>query len=137
MKRFRDVVPHPYNGSWGGRIDADEEPQPLGSTLPAATDQLVGWAAGFWPQADPSEFEWDGMKAHHRESGVTYKINMGLPLNGELASGVSVFCVRGDRLILLRDRPDRPTAYEYHGTFGSRKIEYASAAPPEEGERIY
>jgi hypothetical protein len=113
VKRLRDVVTN--NGSWGGRIVADEEPQPLGSTLRAATDQLVSWAAGFWPEADPAEFEWDGRTARHLATDVVYKINVGLPLG----AGVSVFCVRGDRLVLLRDKPDRPTAYEYHGTFGA------------------
>jgi hypothetical protein len=124
-------------GSWGARVAVDEEPQPVASVLPAATHQNLGWAAGFWPQADESEFEWGlgDMKVRHRETGTVYTIRVGMPVGGEIASGVSTWCVRGDRLILLQDKPDRPLALVVHGTFGGRKIE-PRTGPPRDGMAI-
>ena len=142
MSRLKDVFAHPYAPAWGGRIARDEEPQPAGSLLPAATEQLLSWAASYWVQADPAEFEWAHakMRVLHKQSGVVYKIRIGMPFGGEHASGVSMFCVRDGKLVLLQDKPDRISTV-VHGTFDqvARKVEHV-AGPPEEGQdvgRIY
>jgi hypothetical protein len=138
MRRLRDIQLHPYGPSWGGRIADDEEPTPVGSTLPAATEANVQWARAYWPEADPSEFEFGGgrrgMGARHRETGVEYTIQTGMPIH-ELASGISTFVVRDGKLVLLQDRPDRLLHQGPPVTVTSRVVEYAS--PPEDGMVIY
>jgi hypothetical protein len=111
MRRLRDLQNHPYLPSFGARIASDEEPQPVGSTLPPATEEFLSWASAHWPRVSADDYEWDGRRATHRETGTVYKVRDGLPVGGEYASGVSAFCVRDGRLVLLRDRPDRETSY--------------------------
>jgi hypothetical protein len=124
MRRLRDLDIHPYTSTYGARIAADAEPEPVGSILPAATDQLRAWAAAYWPEADPDEFEWEGMTARNRESGVVYEIRVGMPVVGEIASGVGVFCVRDGRIVLLADKPDRLLANVWSATYSmfARKV---------------
>jgi hypothetical protein len=70
MRTLRGVKAHPYAPAYGARIAAEETPEKAASPLRHADDQIVSWAANYWPQADPDEFEWGigGMRVRHRET---------------------------------------------------------------------
>jgi len=110
--KFKEVTTINGGLSWGARIAGPDDEPLVDSPLPAATRELIDWASGFWPQANPDDFEWGigrrGMGARHRETGAEYTLRSGLPIGGELASGISTWCLRQGRLCLLADRADRP-----------------------------
>ena len=134
MKRLRDVVLHPYAGSYGARISDDETPEGTAGPLRFADDETLGWARQYWPEADVDEFEWElgGRKVRHRESGEIFRIRIGHPVGCELESDITTFVVRDSRFVLLaRPGSERPKTV-YHGTYGGRKVEYAG--PPRDGQ---
>jgi hypothetical protein len=139
MRRLKNVLVG-SGGSFGGEIASDAEPEPVGSILPPADPMLVEWAAGYWPQIDENEIDWTprgrrGMSVRHRETGVEYTIETGMPVH-PLASGISGFCTRGGRLVLLQDRPDRLLAKGPDATVTSREIPQWTK-PPLEGTAIF
>jgi hypothetical protein len=127
VKRLRDVITN-HNGTWSGRVADVEAPSPVGSTLPAASDQFISWASSYWPEVSPDEFEWQGLTARHRETGQVYRIRTGLPMGGEHESGIALFAVVDGRLALLADREDKPTSVVMHGEFDriAKRVEYTS-----------
>lgn len=131
--RLRRVKAHPYAPSYGAQISDEETPQ-RATGLPFADDETLGWARCYWPEADADDFDWDsgrGRKVIHRATGEVWKIRLGHPVGGELASDVQTFVVRDGRLILLaRPGSERPTIV-LHGTWDGRKIEYGGV--PREG----
>jgi hypothetical protein len=138
-----DIVLNPNAPSYGARIANDEEQTAAPSTLPAATEHLIAWAGSYWEEADPDEFEWNlgrrGMQARHIETGVMYRLRLGMPMGGEYQSGVSKFCIRDGRLILLADKPDRATT-THLGTFRAEvlKADEPWAPPTDQTDlRIY
>ena len=123
-------------GSFGAEVASDETPAPVGSTLPPADPQTISWAASFWPEVNPDEINWEpfgrrNMSVRHKQTGVEYRIETGLPVGGEFASGVSCFCIRDGRICLLADRPDK-VQYVVHGHVTSREI--TLGRPPAEGQ---
>jgi hypothetical protein len=101
MRSLRQIDLHPYVGGVFGAKVADEiESVPGGGLLRYADEQTVGWALNFWPESAADDFEWGlgGMKVRHKKSGEFYKIKLGHPVGGELASDVATFCVRDSGL---------------------------------------
>jgi hypothetical protein len=133
MGTLRDIFVH--SGAYGARV-ADETPTgSAAGPLRAADDQTVGWALAFWPQADPDDFEWGlgHMKVRHKESGEIFRIRIGHPVGGELASDVQTFCIRDRRLVLLaRPGTERPTT----NMVGSYMLKPKSSRTARHGQRM-
>jgi hypothetical protein len=136
MRQLKEIALHPYAPAYGAQVAPDAEGAPGPSVLPAATRQFVAWASAYWQEVSPDDFEFDGMKARHLETGTVYRIRVGMPIGGEAESGISVFCIRDGRLVLLADKPDRVANEVVHGTFDdvARKVTYVG--PPAEGQVV-
>ena len=136
--RLRDIFSH--SAAYGARISDETPDGPAASPLHPADDKLLGWARSFWDESDERDFDWDsepGRKVRHRVSGEVFRICVGHPVGGELASDIATFCVRDRRLVLLsRPGSERPTVT----TFGYYDLvaREASSAParPVDGEAM-
>jgi excisionase family DNA binding protein len=130
---LKNIVQHPYLPAWGAQVAPHAEGAPAPSILPAETAFLLDWAGTHWPQADPGDFEFDGMNARHLETDTTYQLRVGMPIRGETASGISTLCVRDGRLVLLADKADRVTSHHAADfSYEAGKVSYAG--PPLEGQ---
>jgi hypothetical protein len=139
VRGIRKVEPLASGIAYGAQIAEDEIPHGAASVLRCADDQALAWAADFWAQADPDDFQWGlgGMKVRHKETGEVLKIRTGWPIGGELESDIAFFTVRDQRLVLLgRPGSARPRTVVPAASYYGRKIEHVGG-PPAVGTRIW